>query len=275
MKILNNTIAFLLLTLLTTFSCLAATHSMDAVRTVPIPGDFGRGVAGHSDELYGLGIKLLTCESNACASVSQQCLQGIHLQGVTLTDTWKVAGELKGTQKVTLSSIGVSSPLPAKYNNHGSDDWYTGTGVFLNTTNLDCSGYVHVIAFDSSGNSMLDLAHSPTKVQLLPVVSCSANINDVSFGQLSAGSTVNQMLEITHTGAGKVTIAGKDMQANGILNLGGDPKVTVKTTPDHIDTMTGQWVSGTADSIELSLTASPDAASGKYSSNVTATLTCE
>lgn len=107
---------------------------------------------------------------------------------------------------------------------------------------------------------------------------CHATVADVDFGHIDAGNSVNETLTIQKNGdvIGTVTLTSTDLQSDGTLHLGGQSGLQVKPTDSSEIDSSGHWVSAaTQTDIPLRLHADNDVPGGKYSSNLTATLTCE
>lgn len=107
--------------------------------------------------------------------------------------------------------------------------------------------------------------------------SCSATVNDVDFGTVVNGEDVYKDLVMTMSDPnGTIKITGKDFDGVGKLLLGGDNNLWV-TTGAHTDPSTGGWVAhGSQDAtIRLLLIDVATTDPGRYTSTVTATLTCE
>lgn len=109
--------------------------------------------------------------------------------------------------------------------------------------------------------------------------SCSATVNDVDFGNVVSGEDVDRDLVMTQSDPnGTITLTGKDFDGVGKLYLGGNTRLWLVADADHTDLDTGHWVSRGSQDATIHLTLlyrSGGAEPGRYTSTVTATLTCE
>jgi len=153
----------------------------------------------------------------------------------------------------------------------------TGMATVTNTSDRAISGYIGLYSWDNKSNYWLAALVAP--VQLGARQTCSAKVNDVDLGTMSPGETRNAEITVIKSGAGTgtVTFTGTDLQTSGDLQLGGSSTIWVRPNDDSfIDAATGHWVSGGAvNTVPLQATVGNGTAGGTYTSNLTATLTCE
>lgn len=146
-----------------------------------------------------------------------------------------------------------------------------------NTNNVISASTVGGYSCNSDG---ITCGESSTfgRVVLDALKSCYATVADVDFGHINAGNSVNETLTIQKNGdvIGTVTLTSTDLQSDGTLHLGGQSGLQVKPTDSSEIDSSGHWVSAaTQTDIPLRLHADNDVPGGQYSSNLTATLTCE
>lgn len=110
---------------------------------------------------------------------------------------------------------------------------------------------------------------------------CSANIDDVQFGELFTNTTQTKNLSIRKSGSGygTVKVRGNDISSGGNLYLGEDENVIVRPTNlNNVSTENGKsiWVSSSSQGdIPLEVTVGNRAKLGEKKSILTATLTCQ
>lgn len=106
------------------------------------------------------------------------------------------------------------------------------------------------------------------------VHNCGANVYDVTFPDIQAGSSETEGMRIYTTGTGRstITIKSTDMTDTGSLQLGGNPDIIVRPT-DSAHIHNNAWI--TNGEMNLALQTGNSVRGDKYTSNLTATLTCE
>lgn len=176
------------------------------------------------------------------------------------------------------------------------------SGKTVTTDKVACDGLEHVVtAIAETGKATTTMIYTPPidgtggagsltwsftngdqgvlfrTVDISAAKSCSATVESVNFGQITAGETGSAELTITKGANQKdtVTITGNDMGTDGSVSLGGNSDVKVKPSATS-NIGTSSWVSGPGvNSIPLEITVGKDVSGGDYNSILTATLTCE